>query len=168
MSFILKLIPTIFGIYIKKKIKKKACVRSIMEYASPVWNNAPLYVLQSLDALQRKCQRLFPNISLEPLQLRRDVAGLSIIHQAVHGKCPVAVSKTVLQHGFHQPIRSLRSSVRCHPFNLRQVASRTASHQRSFTPYYTRLWNSLPESIVGIERPEKFRQTLTRHLFSSV
>ena len=101
----------------------KACVRSIMEYASPVWNGAPLYVLRSLDALQRKCQRMFPDISLESLQLRRDVAGLSIIHQATHGKCPTPASNTFLKHGFYQPTRLLRSSTQNHPFTIRQVVS---------------------------------------------
>ena len=74
----------------------KACVRSIMESASLVWNGAPLYVLRSLDAQQRKCQRMLPDISLEPLQLRRDVAGLSIRHHAAHGKCPTPASNTIL------------------------------------------------------------------------
>ena len=145
----------------------KSCVRSTFEYASPVWNGAPDYVLRSFDKLQDRCQNMFPNHPLEPLSVRRNVAGLSLVHQAFHGHCPPAAKETILSGGLYASARVTRGSVAAHPYTIRRKTSRTAHHSRSFGPHYTGLWNSLPNNIVETENPAKFRSLATAHYMSN-
>ncbi|KAG0695179.1 hypothetical protein GWK47_027033 [Chionoecetes opilio] len=78
--------------------------------------------------------------SFQPLQERRDVAGLCVIHQALNLHTPhLAAIK------LPRPPPPLHST-RVAPHRQEQVTvpfSRTEHHLRSFLPHYGRLWNQL-------------------------
>lgn len=125
----------------------KAQVRPLMEYSPLAWSSCPPSYLATLDRVQARAQRLIQRTgpqyargSLQPLQERRDVAGLCVMFKAHNLNTPhLAALKLPAPP---TPIHSTRAA----PHRQEQVAvpfSRTEHHVRSFQPRYSRLWNQL-------------------------
>ncbi|KAG0710822.1 hypothetical protein GWK47_022007 [Chionoecetes opilio] len=125
-----------------------AQVRSLMEYAPLTWSSCPPSYLSLLDKVQARAQRLIRLKALQdqllpplqPLQQRRDVAGLCVVY------------KTHKQHVPH--LAALRQPwARSHGHTTRTAATRdhqlivpfarTETSLRSFLPRYTRMWNRM-------------------------
>ncbi|KAG0724606.1 hypothetical protein GWK47_040281 [Chionoecetes opilio] len=73
----------------------KAQVRPLMEYSPLAWSSCPPSYLATLDRVQRRAQRLvngkpphFAPDSFQPLQERRDVAGLCVMHKTLNLHTP--------------------------------------------------------------------------------
>ncbi|KAG0714396.1 hypothetical protein GWK47_014219 [Chionoecetes opilio] len=107
----------------------------------------PALLLGHTRRVQRRAQRLVSDKrphhapdSFQPLQKRRDVAGLCVMHKALNLHTPhLAVIK------LPRPPPPLHST-RVAPHRQEQVTvpfSRTEHHLRSFLPRYGRLWNQL-------------------------
>ncbi|KAG0729688.1 hypothetical protein GWK47_029826 [Chionoecetes opilio] len=125
----------------------KAQVRPLMEYSPLAWSSCPPSYLATLDRVQRRAQRLVSDKrphhapdSFQPLQKRRDVAGLCVMHKALNLHTPhLAAIK------LPRPPPPLHST-RVAPHRQEQVTvpfSRTEHHLRSFLPRYGRLWSQL-------------------------
>ncbi|KAG0718178.1 RNA-directed DNA polymerase from mobile element jockey [Chionoecetes opilio] len=125
----------------------KTQVRPVMEYSPLASSSCPPSYLATLDCVQRRAQRLVngkrPHLapdSFQPLQERRDVAGLCVMHKALNLHTPhlAAIKLPRPPPPFH--------STRVAPYRQEQVTvpfSRTKHHLRSFLPRYGRLWNQL-------------------------
>ncbi|KAG0725585.1 hypothetical protein GWK47_038367 [Chionoecetes opilio] len=125
----------------------KAQVHPLMEYSPLAWSSCPPSYLATLGRFQRRAQRLDSDKrphhapdSFQPLQKRRDVAGLCVMHKALNLHTPhLAAIK------LPRPPPPLHST-RVAPHRQEQVTvpfSRTEHHLRSFLPRYGRLWNQL-------------------------
>ena len=125
-----------------------AQVRSIMEYAPLTWSSCPPSYLNLLDKVQDRAQRLITQrvppgrhlTPLQPLQHRRDVAGLSAVFKIHRVRAPHLSS-------LRQPWAAPHSHVTrdSHTRDQQQLTvpfARTETYLRSFLPRYTRLWNS--------------------------
>ncbi|XP_050715616.1 uncharacterized protein LOC126998200 [Eriocheir sinensis] len=125
----------------------KAQVRPLMEYSPLAWSSCPPSYLATLDRVQARAQRLIQRTgpqhargSLQPLQERRDVAGLCVMFKAHNLNTPHLAALRLPAPP--TPIHSTRAA----PHRQEQVAvpfSRTEHHIRSFQPRYSRLWNQL-------------------------
>jgi len=131
----------------------KTRVRSAMEYCCPIWQNAPKFALQKMDAIQRKACRLMgidqdvcPAMNIQSLEHRRNVSGLCQLHRMVSGTAPIDVID--LLPPFIQPSKVSRYVLQSHHFQLDIKRSRTAHHMNSFIPSMARSWNSLPNSCI--------------------
>ena len=124
-----------------------AQVRSIMEYAPLTWSSCPPSYLGLLDKVQDRAQRLISTKTLpeeqvpflQPLQQRRDVAGLCATYK---------IHREGAQHlsALRQPWATPHSHFTRDAHTSEQLAvpfARTETFLRSFVPRYTRLWNNL-------------------------
>lgn len=142
----------------------KAQVRSLMEYSHLVWSSCPPSYLGLLDRIQNRAQRLVelktqnPRVcSFQPLQQRRDVAGLCTMYKIHKLHNP---HLTVLRlHPPPMPVHATRAaSDRDHQLTV--PFARTECCLRSFLPHYSRLWNHM------VCRTE-LHHSITMHHFKS-
>ena len=132
-------------------------IRPIMEYGSPTFINAARYALCALDSVQKRAQKLFPTKVLDSLELRRNVSGLTVLYSIVNSTAPVLVRQQI-PTPLHLFARSTRLEQQ---INLRQLAipkSGTLCHQKSFMPYFCRLWNTMPTKVVYAESDQEFKK----------
>ena len=127
----------------------KSQVRPLMEYSPLSWSSCAPSYLDKLDRVQARAQRLvntkqhqhLPD-SFQPLQERRDVAGLCVMYKTLNLHTPhLAALKPP------SPTLTLHST-RAAPHRQEQVTvpfSRTEHHLRSFQPRYSRLWNKMTQ-----------------------
>ena len=124
----------------------KSQIRPSLEYCSHVWGGAPKSTLCLLDKVQSKAIRLInnPNLtkSLQPLSHHRLVGDLSIYYRYFHGNCSHEIREIIPV--LLRRVRTTRSSIRSHPFQVSLPTSRTLSHKSSFIPRTWNLWNVLP------------------------
>ena len=123
----------------------KSQIRPSLEYCSHVWCGA-LKSSLLLDRAQSKAIRLVnnPNLtnSLQSLSHRRLIADLSIFYRYFHGNCSKEI-KNIIPDAV-RCVQTTRSSTYSHPFQVTVRNPRTLSHELSFIPRTSQLWNSLP------------------------
>ncbi|KAK4326961.1 hypothetical protein Pmani_002564 [Petrolisthes manimaculis] len=140
-------------------------VRSIMEYASLNWSSCPPSYFGLLDNVQNRAQRLINDKalpdeqvpSLQPLQHRRDVAGLCATDK-IHREGAPHLSALRQPWASPHPHSTRDASTRVHQLSV--PFTRTETFLRSFVPRYTRLWNNLV-------RETGIHETPTMHSFKS-
>ena len=140
-----------------------ASIRPIMEYASPVFVNAPKYALGALDKIQRRAQRLFPSMRLDSLELRRNVAGLCQLFNIMNCKAPSAVLARINPRvqPYHRATRLEETSNALHLFIAK---SNTKLHQNSFLQHYSRIWNGLSTATVVCASMQSFKMAACNEL----
>jgi len=145
-----------------------ATIRPVIEYGCPVFGNAPSTYLRALDNIQSRAARLFPDLSvrLDPLQLRRDVAGLCMLYRIVDHSAPLLV-REMIHPSFLKVTRSTRTNTALSLRALQIPRSRTHFHQQSFLPHYGRLWNMLDNDITFAEDVKTFKNRCCAKLRSS-
>jgi hypothetical protein len=144
-----------------------ACIRPIMEYACPLFTNAAAYALRAIDKIDQRARRLFPSVSIDPIRLRRDVAGLCTLYSIVHGRAPELVLNAVKL--LPLPVsRSTRWSESVNLGALQVPRSKTESHKLSYIPYYIRLWNNLSNETVFANGPQQFKVRAARELRAKI
>ena len=129
----------------------KSHIRSILEYACPIWMGADQSSLDKLDSIQRKAVKLIGEklgATLQSLTHRRGVAGFAAMHRLVHKSAPSAL------HDLCPPLSSTsRRSPRRTPNNNSQstttdflTAPDTVHKPKywgvSFIPTFTNAWNN--------------------------
>ncbi|XP_050704952.1 uncharacterized protein LOC126990373, partial [Eriocheir sinensis] len=132
----------------------KSQIRSSLEYACLAWGGAAHRHLAHLNRVQDRAERLIRSSStawdpqLQPLQHRRDVAGLTVMFQVQQLRQPH------LQELYQQRRRNLVTTraVVSAPEQLLQPRSRTWHYQRQFLYTYVGLWNTLLASQQNLER----------------
>ena len=145
-------------------------IRSIMEYAPLVWSSCPPSYLKLLDKIQERVSRLIDTkrpqdnpVALQTLQHRRAVSGLSVFY------------KVQVAHCHH--LSGLRlPTVRVVPYQTRNVAStgrevqvpfaHTSLYQRSYHPYYARMWNKITNVFVShdVRSLKNFKEIINKRL----
>jgi len=133
----------------------KAQVRSVMEYASLSWMSASTTTLGLLDSIQRKALRIIgvseeearTELNITSLHQRRQVAAATVLYKMHTSLCPPDL-KALLPKPFLVR-RATRSSLSmpCHALTV--PVSRTISTGRTFIHTAVRVWNSLPDKVVG-------------------
>ncbi|XP_045130531.1 uncharacterized protein LOC123515741 [Portunus trituberculatus] len=125
-----------------------AQVRPLMEYAPLTWLSCPPSYLSLLDKIQHRAQRLIrlkapsdqPSPTMQPLQQRRDVAGLCVIFKTHKQGAP---HLTALRQPWAQPHGHTTRAATSRVHQLVVPFARTETFLRSFLPRYTRMWNHL-------------------------
>ena len=151
-----------------------AQVRSVMEYAPLTWSSCPPSYLGLLDKVQDRARRLITTRgrpdevvpSLQPLQHRRDVAGLCATYKIHREGAP---HLSALRQPWATP----------HPHGTRDARTgeqltvpfaRTETFLRSFVPRYTRLWNTVVKNSDIHTAPtlQKFKSDANKWLIQCV
>ena len=126
----------------------KSQIRPSLEYCSHVWGGAPKSTLCLLDKVQSKAIRLInnPNLtkSLLPLSHRRLFEDLSIFDGYFHGHYFQKIWEIISVP--LRRVRTTRSSIHSHPFQVSMPNPRTLSHKSSFIPRKCKLLNVLSSS----------------------
>lgn len=127
----------------------KAQIRSCAEYCSHLWDGSAKYLLDALDSLQRRAVRIIgdPMVSkfLEPLQLRRDIAALSVFYRLYHGECSEELFNLIPPTSFRY--RTTRTGLSLHPHVVDRISARTKKFDNSFLCRTIKMWNSLPAHV---------------------
>uniref|UniRef100_A0A0P4VPS6 Reverse transcriptase domain-containing protein n=1 Tax=Scylla olivacea TaxID=85551 RepID=A0A0P4VPS6_SCYOL len=125
-----------------------AQVRSLMEYATLTWSCCPPSYLGLLNKVQNRVQCLIrlkappdqPPPSMQPLQQRRDVAGLYVLYKTQKQCAP---HLDALRLPWAQPHGHTTRAAITRNFQLIIPFAKTETFLRSFFPRYTRIWNKL-------------------------
>ena len=145
----------------------KAQIRSAMEFAPLAWGGASPTHLALLDKVQRRAERVIHGEQpsrLQPLQQRRDVAGLSAMFR-------VQEQKVEHLQELRRPPRPVprltREATRAHRA-LAVPRCHTLHHQRQFVGRYTQLWNTFMEASVDVRgwTLQSFKCAVNRWLFN--
>ena len=133
----------------------KAQVRSIMEYACLCWTSASSTTLSQLDNIQRKALKIIgvneatarTQLSIPSLTHRREVAAVTVFYKVYTRHCPIDLY--MLRPPPLKRKRVTRSSTSMPDHALTVPDARTNSLDRSFVHSTVRIWNSLPDAVVG-------------------
>lgn len=145
----------------------KAQVRPGMEYCSHLWDGSAQYLLDALDGLQRRAIRIVNDAdvtsNLESLQLRRDVASLSVFYRLYHGECSEELFSLIPSSPFLN--RTTRAGLRSHSLTVQTISARTKKFANSFLCRTVKLWNCLPSHVFPPSyNPGSFRRSVKKHL----
>ena len=122
-------------------------VRSLMEYSPLAWSSCPQSYLGLLDRVQARAQRLArlkapagAAYNCQPLQQRRDVAGLCVMYKVHRMQLPQLAGLRL-----DSPAPTLHATRAAHNTDHQVIVpfARTEYYLRSFLPRYSRLWNTL-------------------------
>jgi hypothetical protein len=130
----------------------KANIRPCIEYCSHIWGGSTsVWILERVD---RRARRLIndPAITdnMQSLQLRRDVAALSVFYKMYYGRCSTELRSLVPPPA--RRIRHTRADDNAHPHSLELFNCRIERFKRSFIPRTTAVWNALPFDVF----PDRF------------
>ena len=134
----------------------KAQIRSIKEYACLSWMSASPTVLNQLDSIQQKALRIIGvdqvtacrELAITSLHFRREVAAVSVHYKMHTSHCPRDL-QAVLPNPVHIP---QNNSMPAHAMPDHAVATppaKTSTLDRTFLHSAIRIWNSLPDTVVG-------------------
>ena len=126
-------------------------VRSIMEYSPLVWSSCPPSYLRLLDRVQDRARRLIESksgdnnipIVFQPLQHRRNVAGLCVFYK---------IYVLRVSHLMTLSLPTARSfyntrSASAVGYEIEIPFARTEQYLRSFLPKYSRMWNRIIQNV---------------------
>ncbi|KAG0718952.1 hypothetical protein GWK47_051501 [Chionoecetes opilio] len=119
-----------------------------MEYAPLTWSSCPPSYLSLLDKVQARAQRLIRLKALQdqllpplqPLQQRRDVAGLCVVYKTHKQHVPHLAA---LRQPWARPHGHTTRTAATRDHQLIVPFARTETSLRSFLPRYTRMWNRM-------------------------
>ncbi|KAG0693341.1 hypothetical protein GWK47_027544 [Chionoecetes opilio] len=119
-----------------------------MEYAPLTWSSCPPLYLSFLNKVQARAQRLIRLKALQvqllpplqPLQQRRDVAGLCVVYKTHKQHVPHLAA---LRHPWARPHRHTTRTAATRDHQLIVPFARTETSLRFFLPRYIRMWNRI-------------------------
>ena len=150
-----------------RRILYLALVRPILEYGSATFHPLNSTLTKRLEGTQRFACRvilqswnlshedLLQDSNLPPLNKRRDIASLCHLYKIFSNLCS---SPNPFRPHPKPDLRNLNSRAVSIPFH------RLTLTQRSFYPYSSSLWNSLPEVIVNAITLQSFKSAVQAHL----
>lgn len=143
-------------------------VRPLLEYLASVWDPHTQVVINKIEMVQRRAARfcltdytsretgcvsqMLTKINLEQLTTRRTNRRLAILHKAIYGHLTLSVENLL------QPVQRLSRHLNTKAFNT--IHTSKNCYKFSYFPRTIKDWNSLPDAIVNITEPQKFRQAL--------
>ena len=126
-----------------RELLYKAQIRSLLEYSPLTWGGAAQTHLKILDRVQERAERIITEdephhaTTLQSLQHRRDVSGLSTLYKIQQERIAHLQS---LRQPTRQVQRTTRSVERI-PEALAEPRCRTEHYKRTFIPRYVKKWN---------------------------
>lgn len=147
-------------------------VRAKLDYASAIWNPHQTYLTNSLESIQNRAARFisstygFPSsisaikssLGLPTLVSRRKIARLCLFHKLYYTFPDMHTSLL---------LPPLRTSRRLHnSMSKQRLYGSTNAFNKSFLPIAIEEWNNLPESIATERDPNKFKMSLTVHVYN--
>lgn len=135
----------------------RAWIRPLMEYGSPVWGSAPQSYLKLLDKIQ---ERTGFGMDFADLQHRRNIGALCVYRRyIVDCRYPISVNLAVSE----QPARKTRATISRHSLHIVCPNAHTTQFARSFIPATTRMWNTLPQSVIDkCTIPQTFKEMINQ------
>ena len=157
-----------------KNFKEQAyisLVRSILDYASIVWDPYLQKDIDKLEGVQRRAARFVCNnykskssvtemlkeLKWQPLKDRRRDQRLVFFHKIIYDL--VAVPADNLLEVNKRPQRNHNSK------SIKLATSNTDIYKYSFIPRTIRDWNSLPDSVVTCTKSEQFKSVLIKSCY---
>ena len=147
-------------------------IRSKMEYASTAWMGATPTSLAQLDSIQNRAIRIIglPDDEIlehriQPLNVRRTVGATTLFHRMFYKDAPELLCQLMPDIQSRDP--RLRQSVRDHDLAVEVPRSNLVSHERTFLPSTTRVWNSLPANVPEIRSRASFCKKVNHHLITT-
>ena len=145
----------------------RGLIRPCMEYASHIWGGSTHTAL--LNRVESKAFRLIssPPLTdcLQSLNIRRNVASLSIFYRYFHGYCSSELANC-MPPPLQRP-RCTRLATSSHPYSVQPPNARVNQYLHSFIPFTGKLWNSLPDSVFPPDYDLNFfKREVSRHLSS--
>ena len=145
----------------------KSLVRSVLDYASIVWDPYQQKDINKIEAIQRRAARFICNdyhrnssvtsmmetLKWKPLQQHRRELRLSFLHKMINDL--VAVPANHLLEFNQRQRRHANTKL------IKQVTCNTEVLKNSFIPRTICEWNSLPDSVVRLEKNEQFKSALS-------
>ena len=143
----------------------RGLVRPCLEYACHVWGGSTH--TQLLRRVESKAFRLInsPPLtdSLQPLNLRRDVASLAIFYRFFNANCSSELADC-MPPPLMRP-RCTRLSTSSHPYSVQIPYARVNQYLQSFFISTGKLWNSLPLSVFPpVYDLNYFKREVSRYL----
>ena len=144
-------------------------VRSVMEYACPIWDPHLIKDSHMLESVQRRAARfikgdyrttasvtaMLQDLGFKHLQERRRDLRLALLFKVVSGKVGITTEDLDL-------VKADGRTRANHGFKFRTFNSKTTARRQFFTARTIGDWNSLPARIVAVESPDAFKAELSR------
>ena len=139
-------------------------VRSILEYASPVWSPYTKQDIYRLERVQRQSARfimvdyssyssvsdMLKRLQLPSLEHRRSNASIILLYKTINNLISISSDDLI----------PLTLATRGHQHRFRHIYSRISPYHHSFFPRTIRLWNSLPSELVEQRSLAAFKRHL--------
>ena len=130
------------------------------EYCIPVWMSSSDSHVSLLDRSFRNIKFIIPDLNID-LSHRRKVSIMCILYKIYNNE------RHPLHYRLPGPIQCVRPTR--YNTNLNNKAFHidrylTNQFSRSFIPYSTNLWNTLPQDVVSAENVEVFKRKINRYL----
>ena len=143
-------------------------VRSIVEYACPVWNPYRQYLSDKLERVQRNASRWILGSSIDyserleylgwpTLNSRREFLSLVQLFKFINGFSRVDLCNYLTFS--NSRTRSTNNVKIWTPY------ARTNILKNSFWYKYIKIWNDLPNDIISSSSASKFKKKLKEHIF---
>ena len=145
----------------------KCLVRSHMEYANVVWNPYRKVLIEDIEGVQKRATRMVKGLrklaynerlmrlKLPTLKFRRKRGDMIDVFKILTGKYDGEVSPLIPRCEY------LRT--RGHSMKLKTERARYDLRKFSYTVRIVNAWNSLPESVVGADSVNGFKNRLDEH-----
>ena len=140
-------------------------IRPCLEYRSHIWGSS---YTSLLDKVESKAIRLigdpFLTSTLDPLSLRRKVASLSLFYRYYFGHCFDELAACI-PPPMARPHATRQASF-THKYCVELFNARISRFSDGFCPSTSRLWNSLPSSVLltSFNLPS-FKRQVYHHLW---
>jgi hypothetical protein len=155
-----------------QNLKAKAytsLVRPLLEYSSSVWDPHTGEQIKKLEAVQRRAARfvmhdydymsspteMMKTLKWDSLQTRRKVNRTTMMCKITNGQAAIPA-----QQYLHPVTRTTRG---LHNKAYQRPAGNKDCWVNSFFPNTIRDWNNLPQPLVSITEPDKFKEAVRRH-----
>jgi hypothetical protein len=142
-------------------------VRSVLEYAAPIWDPNLAKDTQKLESIQRRAARfikgdyhtstsvtqMLHELGLKNLQDRRRDLRLALLFKLVHGQVEVRTGDI----GLVEADGRTRAN---HKYKFRAIGAHTSAFKYSFAVRTVADWNRLPANIVEQDSVDAFKAGL--------
>ena len=142
-------------------------VRSVLDYASVVWDPYTKKDIDKIEGIQRRAARFVMNdysrrssvtemmrqLKWTPLAERRRTQRLTFFYKIIHDLVAVPADSLHIQ-------RNQRNQRHAHSKSVKVISCTTDIYKNSFVPRTILDWNALPEETVNAKKVEEFKSAL--------